>query len=513
MLGFDQQTPKEYGKAKNLTKIIIIGGGVGGLSSAIELASKGIEVDLIDPNSELGGKIHQTSFNGVMIDSGPTVLTMKWVFESLFNKAGTRLDDEIKITKLNTIARHVWSKNEQLDLFADRNKSAEAIKNFSSKKEADRFLSFCNLSSKVFQTLEPGFINNDRPKISQSGEFLGLAGIKLLSSIGLLRNLWHSLGRQFTDPRLQQLFARYSTYVGSSPWSAPATLMLIPHVEMCGVWSIEGGMIELTRAMVRLCKRLGVRFHKNYCEEILTYKGRASGVRMRDGNSILADNIIFNGDIAAISNGALGTKVKMSAKKIKPQDRSLSALTWTVHSETKGFELSRHNIFFNKNYHNEFIDIFKKQQLPLKPTVYLCAQDRNDGKLSVNNPERLFILVNAPPTGDNSKITEMEYRKCQSSVVSLLNNCGLSVRLNPESWIRKTPVDFHHRFPSTGGSLYGSKTHGWLTPFQRQASRSKMPGLYLSGGSIHPGPGIPMATISGRLAAEALMADLGLISQ
>jgi 1-hydroxycarotenoid 3,4-desaturase len=497
-----------------LAKVIIIGGGVGGLSAAIELASKGVEIDLIDPNSELGGKIHQTNFNGQMIDSGPTVLTMKWVFESLFNRAGANLADEVKISKLSTIARHLWSKTEQLDLFSDRFKSAEAIENFSSKVEADRFLSFCNLSSKVFQALEPGFINNQRPKIGQSGELLGFAGIKLLGNIGAFRSFWYGLGRQFKDPRLQQLFARYSTYVGSSPWSAPSTLMLIPHVEMSGVWTIKGGMIELTRAMVKLCIKLGVRFHKNYCEEILTYKGHASGVRLQDGYSILAENVIFNGDVSAIANGLLGPMVKTASKKIQPSERSLSALTWVLQSKTNGLQLSRHNVFFNENYQNEFTDIFKKQQLPRKPTVYLCAQDRDDCGLSVKNQlERLFILVNAPPLGDNSKITKMEYKKCQSSAVSLLNKCGLSIETPPETWIQKTAVDFHQRYPSTGGSLYGSKTHGWLTPFRRQASRSKIPGLYLSGGSTHPGPGIPMATISGRLAAEALMVDLGLINQ
>jgi 1-hydroxycarotenoid 3,4-desaturase len=497
-----------------LAKAIIIGGGAGGLSAAIELASKGVEIDLIDPSSELGGKIHQTNFNGQMIDSGPTVLTMKWVFESLFNRAGANLADEIKITKLNTIARHFWAKNQQLDLFSNRFKSAEAIEKFSNKQEADRFLSFCNLSSKIFQTLEPGFIRNQRPKISHSGELLGLDGIKLLSSIGPLRSFWYSLGKQFKDLRLQQLFARYSTYVGSSPWLAPATLMLIPHVEMSGVWTIKGGMIELTRAMTKICKKLGVRIHKNYCEEILTYRGHASGVRLQDGNSLLAENIIFNGDISAISNGLLGLKVKKASRKIHSSERSLSALTWVVKSQTNGLELSRHNVFFSENYQNEFTDIFKKQQLPITPTVYLCAQDRDNNKfLAENKPERLFILVNAPALGDNSKITKMEYKKCQSSAVSLLNRCGLSIQEPPEFWIQKTPVDFHHRYPSTGGSLYGSKTHGWLTPFRRQASRSKTPGLYLSGGSVHPGPGIPMATISGRLAAEALMEDLGLISQ
>ena len=501
------------GRVNPLIKTIIIGGGVGGLSAAMELACKGIEVDLVDPNSEPGGKIHQTNFNGVMIDSGPTVLTMKWVFESLFNDAGSNLDEEISITKLDVIARHFWSENEKLDLFADKNKSADAIRGFANNNEAEKFLNFCDLSSKVYQSLEAGFIKNNAPKFVQTRNLLGFSGMKLLASIGLFRNYWDSLSKQFDDPRLVQLFARYSTYVGSSPLAAPATLMLIPHVEMCGVWSIQGGIIELTRAMARVAKKLGVRFHQNFCEEILTYRGKVSGVRLEDGNSLLAENIIFNGDVSALSTGQLGKKVLSAVKRSKSSDRSLSAITWVTHSEVDNFKLSRHNIFFNKNYQNEFVDIFKKRNLPIKPTVYLCAQDRDSSENPIKKNERLFLLVNAPANGDNHRISETEYNRCQLSAVSLLQNCGLTIRTSPKTWIQKTPQDFHNRFPSTGGSLYGRRTHGWFTPFQRPTSRSRIPGLYLSGGSVHPGPGIPMATISGRLAAEALMEDRGLINR
>ena len=148
--------------------------------------------------------------------------------------------------------------------------------------------------------------------------------------------------------------------------------------------------------------------------------------------------------------------------------------------------------------------------MPKTPTVYLCAQDRTNSSEFSDKPERLFILINAPPNGDQEHQSDTEIKKCQSSVLAMLQKCGLKIEVEIRDWKRTTPRDFHIKYPGTGGGLYGMATHGWLAPFLRPSARSKIPGLYLSGGSVHPGPGLPMVTISGQLAAEALMEDLGL---
>jgi 1-hydroxycarotenoid 3,4-desaturase len=188
-------------------------------------------------------------------------------------------------------------------------------------------------------------------------------------------------------------------------------------------------------------------------------------------------------------------------------------LTWSVKTTTSGFPLTRHNVFFDADYGSEFDDIFRQRRLPGKGTVYVCAQDRTDDAPLAAGRERLLCLVNAPADGDIKPFNPMEVGPCEEQSLKLLHQCGLNIDLTTAQCIRTTPSDFNRIFPGTGGALYGRASHGWMTPFRRQGASSRLPGLYLAGGSVHPGPGVPMAAISGRLAAETVMADLDLTSK
>jgi 1-hydroxycarotenoid 3,4-desaturase len=167
-------------------------------------------------------------------------------------------------------------------------------------------------------------------------------------------------------------------------------------------------------------------------------------------------------------------------------------------------------VFFNQDYRAEFDDIFHKRQLPSQGTVYVCAQDRNDDGLADGASERLLCLVNAPADGDTHTFNASEIHACESSSMALMRRCGLEIEVSPQQVVRTLPQDFARLFPGSGGALYGQATHGWMSAFRRPSARSKVPGLYTAGGSVHPGPGVPMAAMSGRLAAATLMADLGL---
>ncbi len=519
-----------FGKAGSLHKVVIVGGGIAGLASALELAVAGLEVTVLERAPVIGGKLHQVFIGDVGIDSGPTVFTMRWVFDSLFAKAGTTLEKELTIEKQHILARHAWSANEQLDLYASREQSAHAIQEFSSAAEAGRFLKFCDLASTAYRTLEKAYIRSERPTMASMHADIGLRGMKVLFDLGMFQSLWGSLSKHFKDPRLHQLFSRYATYCGSSPLLAPATLMLIADVEMQGVHVVKGGMSELAKAIARLAQKHGaiIRTHAEV-QEILVKNSRACGARLANGELIEADSVIFNGDVNALRSGV----VKVSELSLKafgpPHDdlskRSLSALTLSMHAKTSGFPLVHHNLFFNADYASEFKDIFDNHRLPTRPTVYVCAQDRRDcglihaqdnsstmaqdsGAQSPN--ERLLLLINAPATGDRHNFSEAEISKCTQASFALMERCGLTIDHNATNTRITTPTQWHHRFPATGGALYGQATHGWMSAFSRHSSASAIPGLYLAGGSVHPGPGVPMATLSGRLAAETLMAHLGL---
>ena len=259
---------------------VVVGAGIGGLVSALVLAHRGLDVTLVEAASAPGGKIRQVSVDGVGVDSGPTVFTMRWVFDQMLAEIGTSLGEILQLEPLNTLARHAWDGDAQrLDLFADTQQSADAIAQFSGPQEARRFLDFCAQTQRLYDTLEKPYIRSERPDLLSMMSDLGPRGLATLSGLGPFASLWRSLGKHFHDPRLQQLFGRYATYCGSSPWSAPATLMLIAQVEMDGVWSVARGMHQVARALAKLGEQSGVTARYNqHCEEIKMHGGRVSGV-------------------------------------------------------------------------------------------------------------------------------------------------------------------------------------------------------------------------------------------
>ncbi len=489
------------------THVVVIGAGMGGLVSALKLAHQGCRVTVLESAAGPGGKVHAREVGGARIDSGPTVFTMRWVFDELLRELGTELETELSLTPLDVLARHVWPDGSTLDLSIDPRVSEAAIAEWSSPQEALRFRQFCQTAREVYDTLEAPVMRAQRPEMVPLTLRLGLQGLGVLTRLGPLRTLWRSMGVQFGDPRLRQLFARYATYCGASPWQAPATLMLIAQVEMAGVWSVRGGMTALADMLARLAQARGAVFrYHSACARIVQQHGRVSGVELASGERLAADAVVFNGDVAALRGGLLSQEMRKAVPRQAPP-RSLSALTWSLHAPASGLALDRHNVFFCEDYASEFSDIFGQARLPRQPTVYVCAQDR-PGEVPAGAAERLFCLVNAPAVGDSDTLTDEDLDRCQATSFQHLQRLGLKVSPTPQNCVRTTPAMFHQRFPATGGALYGQATHGWTSLFARPGANTPLPGLYLAGGSVHPGPGVPMAALSGRLAAEALLANL-----
>ncbi len=440
---------------------------------------------------------------GLAIDAGPTVFTMRWIFDGLFGDAGLALEDHLSLIPAETLARHAWQNGGKLDLFADVARSADAIGDFAGAAEAKAYRDFCARSADIYRTLAGPFIAAERPSIPGLVTRLGPLGIPALMRTVPMRTLWGALGDHFKDARLRQLFGRYSTYVGASPWAAPATLMLIAHVEQQGVWLVRGGIHQVARAIAGLAEHQGAQFRFGAeMARIVTEHGRVTGVEMASGERLAADAVVFNGDISALTDEV--RPVPATA----PHKRSLSAVTWCLSARTSGFDLAHHNVFFAEDYAEEFRAIFKDRRITATPTVYLCAQDRGEGSDHLPGaPERLLALINAPADGDKGPLPDADLADLARRSVGLMRDCGLELTADGEPVVTD-PAGFHALFPASGGALYGRANHGMMGSFARAGARGKVPGLYLAGGSVHPGPGIPMATMSGRIAAARLLADL-----
>jgi 1-hydroxycarotenoid 3,4-desaturase len=526
-------------------RVVVIGAGIGGLSCASTLAAHGAQVTVLEAGRTPGGRMRETFPGGQPVDSGPTVLTLASVFHELFAQTGEQLADHLTLEPLAVLARHSWGPAQCLDLHADHAASRAAIAAFAGPREAAGFDRFSRDARTLYQGLETRFMRVQKPGLLEFAARLGPLRAFQLRAGQPFASLWSAVGHYFEDPRLRQLFGRYATYVGSSPFAAPAVLMLIAEVEMNGVYTVRGGMAQLARALAALGERRGVRFeYGQRVEQVHCTQGRVSAVECADGSRIAADAVVYNGELGALADGRLGSAVS-TASGGPARPPSLSALTFAWHARAEGFPLAHHTVFFSADYAREFDELFGKHRLPSEPTVYLCAQDRATepalprpapGRVSMpalsgapaapgrsaspvvagepGGPERLFAIINAPALGAGAAVgsaaaqrmpEETELARARGAGLALLEHCGLHLDILDEQ--RTGPADFARLFPGNGGAIYGQSCHGWRAPFDRPGARTPVRGFYLAGGGVHPGPGVPMVAISGQLAAAAIMAD------
>jgi 1-hydroxycarotenoid 3,4-desaturase len=489
--------------------VVVIGAGVGGLACAIDLASSGLAVTVLERAPVTGGKMRTVEVGGLEVDAGPTVLTMRWVFDELFASAGRELHDYARLDRAEVLARHAWPDGGRLDLFADHERSVDAIARLSGRDDAERYRRFCARARGIFETVEGPFMRSQRPTLGSLMRHTGQMGLGALARVDAHRTMWRSLEGAFHDPRLRQLFGRYATYCGSSPFSAPATLNVIAHVESLGVHRIQGGMGALARGLERLARELGVVVRtRAEVAEVVVRAGRAVGVRLGTDEMLEADAVVSNADVSALGSGMFGAAGARAIRPTGVSSRSLSAVTWATVCRVEGFPLVHHNVFFSPDCATEFASLTRDRRVPDSPTAYVCALDRGDESTAQGQgDERLLVVVNAPASGDDpSAWTDEERERCERNFRASLRRCGLE--LSSRQSVQTTPVEFHRLFPGTGGALYGPMASGPLSALSRPGSRTRIARLYMAGGSVHPGPGVPMAALSGRLAAESVKQDL-----
>ncbi len=483
-------------------EVVVIGAGIGGLAAALRLAHAGLDVTVLERAHRPGGKMRSVAVGGSAVEAGPTVFTMRWVFEELFAECGADLAAHVDLAPAGLLARHAWGPGESLDLLADPEATEAAIAAFAGPGERDGYRRFRARAAAVYETLEGPFIRDERPSPIGLTRRAGLSGLGDLWRIQPFTTLWSALGTYFADPRLRQLFGRYATYCGSSPFAAPATLMLVAHVESRGVWHVGGGLSRLAGAVAELAAARGARFrYGTPARGIAVARGRVVGVDLADGERVPADAVICNADVAGLADGLLGREAARAAETVPAAERSLSAVTLCLEARASGFPLARHTVFFSADYAAEFAQI-GRGALPEDPTIYVCAQDRTDTRVPADRSERLLCLANAPAR----PFSPSEIETCVTTMRRRLRASGLSLSETAEP-VTTTPTGFAELFPGSAGALYGRASHGWTASFKRPGARTRIPGLYLAGGSVHPGPGVPMAAQSGRIAADSLLRD------
>ena len=486
--------------------VVVIGAGMGGLAAAIRLAAAGCAVTLVEAAATPGGKMRTLPSAAGPVDAGPTVLTLRRVFDDLFALAGERLEDHLTLLPQATLARHWWADGSRLDLTGDADIDARAIAAFAGDREAAAFHRFDRLARGLHEAFDAPVMQANRPRLGAivkaalARPAIWPALVPGLSLAGLLR-------RQFRDMRLVQLFARYATYVGGRPTHAPGVLALIWRAEAEGVWAVEGGMHRLALALADLARRLGVDLRLSTpARRIVRQGGRVTGVQVQDGTTLPCAACVFAGDPAALAAGHLGEGLGSVVPVRATSPRSLSAWVWSFAATAEGSlarDLIHHNVMFSSDPKAEFGPL-GKGEMPDLPTLYICAEDRAAGQLPTG-PERFEIIVNAPPGRPDQP---EDFTRCHARTFQRLRQMGLRFTPEPGPEALTTPAMLDRMFPGSAGSIYGRSPEGTFAAFARPPARTGLPGLYLAGGGAHPGAGVPMAALSGKHAAAAVLAGL-----
>ena len=484
--------------ARGQAQIAIIGAGIGGLAAALRLSHGGAKVTVFESHAACGGKMRTLPTVAGPVDAGPTVLAMKPVFDALFSDVGLALDDHVTMLPQTTLARHFWRDGTTLDLMQDHGLSIENIRAAFGAKSAEEFTAFCTRAAKLYDAFNPSMMQSAAPSLAALSRVVA-SNPRLIPAMDPARSLAQSLRKQFSDPRLVQLFARYATYVGGLPNASPALLSLIWHAEAQGVWHVKGGMHQLARGIETCAKSFSTEFHYNsHVTRIEAQSGKACAVHTADTRHAV-DAVLFNGDPRALTEGHLGPIAKKAVSETATTPRSLSASVMSFAAVPSGIDLSAHNVFFASDPNLEYAPLTKGEP-QTDPTLYVCAQDRFGGA-TPSGPERFEIILNSPPT-----TTDKARHSCQTLIINRLSEHGLTFSPTPDGVTQ--PQDFAQMFPASNGSLYGRSPHGMMAAFKRPTARTKVKGLYLTGGGAHPGAGVPMAALSARHAAAAILKDL-----
>jgi phytoene desaturase len=487
--------------------VAVIGAGIGGLSASIRLAAAGYRVICFEQHATPGGKMREFRSGGFRWDAGPSVITMRPVFEELFAAAGERLDDWLTLTPVDPLTRYFFADGKQLDVKLDRAATMRQIAEIS-PQDAAGYGAYLDHAAFLHKVTSPLFVYGQRPSLID----LPKVGVANALRLQPFLRLHGSIKRYVSSPQIRQLLGRFATYIGSSPYHAPATLGVISHVELNeGVWYPQGGIYSIARALHELACKLGVEVRLGTpAQRIMVRGGRAVGVELADGAQAQADAVLANVDAALVYNRLLPQDQAPArrARKLGLQKLSCSGFILLLGVRGVHHELAHHNIFFCQDYRQEFVDIFDRRVPPAEPTIYASITCKSTPGDAPAGYENWYLLVNAPAVGPEYDWNKrgQEYRDV---VLAQLARFGYDLRDRIVTEQRITPNDIEARTASWRGALYGELFDSPWVAFRRPESRAgDVKGLYLCGGTTHPGGGVPMVMLSGKLAAQAITEDL-----
>lgn len=483
-----------------MKKAIIIGSGISGIAAAIRLACKGYFVEVLEANNYPGGKLSTFSQNGYRFDAGPSLFTMPQFVEELFHLAGRKTEAHFQFRKMEEACRYFYDDGIRLIAKSEPQAFANEVEEklgVPSKVVLDYF----RHSEQIYNTSGKIFLEKSLHKTKTWLSKDVLQALMLIPAFDLNISMDQANRKRLKHPKLVQLFNRFATYNGSSPYLAPGILNVIPHLEHgFGTYFPKGGMHAITTSLVKLAEDLGVSFfYGRRVDEILVLGNKAVGVKIGEETK-LADLVVSNMDVVPTYRKLL--KNQPQPEKTLRQARSSSALIFYWGIKKEFAELGLHNIFFSSSYQEEFRMIFEEERVCSDPTVYIHISAKAESSDAPSGCENWFVMINVPGN------TGQDWAKVQSeariNIIKKLNKLlGHDIEGLIESESTLDPVLIEQRTSSYQGSLYGAASNNQFAAFLRHPNfSSKIKNLYFCGGSVHPGGGIPLCLLSAKIMVE-----------
>ncbi len=484
-------------------KALIIGAGIAGIASAIRLAVKGFKVEVFEANNYPGGKLAEIVQNGFRFDTGPSLFTMPQYVDELFTLAGEKPDASFTYRKLDLVCRYFYPDGTQLDASNDAKKFSAEI-GLKTNDQPEIIKNYLKNSSRIYGITNHVFLEKSLHRLKTYLNWQTLKSVLRLPQIDAFRSMHRANNAFFTDKKLVQYADRFATYNGSNPYKAPATLNVIPHLEQhFGAYFPNGGIYQITLALVALAERLGVKFHYNSpVEKIILEKNEVKGVKSAKFGFVAADIIISNVDVYFTYKKLLSDYPKLTPKRVLQQERSSSALIFYWGISKQFPQLDLHNIFFSGDYQQEFEHIWKQKNISSDPTIYLNISSKYEAKDAPQGCENWFTMINVPSNqGQDWDELIAEARK---NIIKKLSDAlgeDISELIVCESIL--DPRSIESKTSSYQGSLYGNSSNSQFAAFLRHSNKSsKVKNLFFCGGSVHPGGGIPLALLSAKIVSD-----------
>ena len=488
-----------------MSSAIIIGAGIAGIATALRLRAAGMDVSVFEANDYPGGKLHAFSLEGYRFDAGPSLFTMPELVTELFGLFKEQSNDFFDYNRKESVCNYFWEDGIRFTVNGDRDvfvKDAEAKFGI----EASTLLTYLKNSQKKYELTSPIFLEKSLHKISTYLSLDTLKALTQMSKMGIGSSLNTLNEAMLKEPHLVQLFNRYATYNGSSPYKTPGIMSMIPHLELhLGTYFPKGGMHSITTSLYELAMRQGITFHFGQkVDKILVTKRRAVGIQVKDKQHY-ADVIVSNMDIFSTYEKLLPDQ--SHPKRILSQERSSSAVIfyWGIRKQFP--ELDLHNIFFSQDYQKEFTNLFEHKTLCDDPTVYINITSKEEVGDAPSGCENWFVMVNAP--GDYGQDWNKLVAQVRENIINKINRL-LGIDIEPLIEVEDvlSPPLIEQRTSSYRGALYGTASNSKFTAFLRHPNfSSRIKQLYCSGGSVHPGGGIPLCLLSAKITSDLIISN------